>query len=689
MSLLQELKKRNVFKVAVFYLVSSWVILQVAALLFSIMELPAAWTKVLLILLIIGLPVSLIVSWVFEVTPEGLKRESEIGDADSGRGKSGQRMNVATIVIVLIGIGLLGVDRYFLSSTDNAGTVTETTSSEDAELDSVPIVAVLPFSASGSDDGGFLAGGLHDDLLTRLARLNTFHVISRTSMMEYAKTTKNMRQIGQELGAGFILEGRVQALGVRVRINATLIDARNDNNLWAKTYDRELTAVDLFDIQAELARAIATELSLTLSGSDNALIDSIPTENITAYYAYVRALDIRDRGGHNTPTSTLVIEALENAVQADPDFAEAWAHLSIAHSRYYQSFGGDSKHGAAALDARARAYALSPDLPQVIVADAVYQYRVLNEYQVALEKLEGLENAGSLPESTLILKAYLLRRLGLFEQAYQTVIDAYTLNPRSISIAGHIIEFSLQTGRCKEAESRVDAALALAPNNANIRTSAANYEMACTGNLDRADQHLSGMEFLEPWHFITTLRVKEARSDYQGILKLAETGTQYRNIPQLANILRADALTGLGTLDEVPALLDSIHTSLYNEDQDQAGEIPLSELVSKIQLARLQGDQNSTLRLVEEHRKLFRIVGKGDKNFEQSFRIVYAEALAAVGLMDQAVTELSNLMELPGAYPFLYIDIHPVFDDLDDHPGYQALRARYSNTSSTEVQTGL
>lgn len=158
-------------------------------------------------------------------------------------------------------------------------------------------------------------------------------------------------------------------------------------------------------------------------------------------------------------------------------------------------------------------------------------------------------------------------------------------------------------------------------------------------------------------------------------------------IPQLTNILRAEALMGLGNVDEVPTLLNTIHSNLYDEGQVNAN--PMMLAMSKLQFSRLRQDRKSTLSLIEEHRKLFGTVGKGDKNFEQSFRVVYADALAAVGLMDQAVTELRNHLELPGAYPFLYIDIHPVFDPLDDHPGFQALRARYSNTSQAETRPGI
>ena len=140
---------------------------------------------------------------------------------------------------------------------------------------------------------------------------HTFRVISRTSMMEYADTKKNLRQTGLEPGAGYILEGGVQSLGVRVRVNTRLIDTANDEHLWAETYDRELTAIDLFDIQAELVLAIARELRLTLSGADSNRIEHVPTENTAASNTFLRALDLRDRGGHNSSTSLPVIQSLE------------------------------------------------------------------------------------------------------------------------------------------------------------------------------------------------------------------------------------------------------------------------------------------------------------------------------------------------------------------------------------------
>jgi TolB-like protein/Flp pilus assembly protein TadD len=680
MSLMQELKKRNIFRVVVFYLVSAWVILQVGTLLTDIMELPIEWKKGLLLLLIVGFPVALITSWVFEVTPDGVKLESDISGAEAKQSKSAQRMNIATIVVVVLGISLLGFDRFFSNSSkteEPAATIAPTTTAEQ----NTPIIAVLPFFASGSDDGGFLATGLHDDLLTRLARLNAFKVISRTSMMEYAQTTKNMREIGEELGAGYILQGGVQVLGVRVRINAQLIDAQTDQHLWAETYDRELTALDLFDIQADLARAIAAKLSLTLSGTDTARIDSIPTESIIAYNAYLRAIELKDRRGLNTETSLLVIETLEKSVETDPKFADAWALLSIEQSRYVQTTidGDQEKYARAALASRAKAFTLDPELPEGIVADAVYQYRVLNEYQNALDLLTELELTYPLPAPVVSLKSFLLRRLGNFESAYQTLKLAYELDPRSVNATKNIIILALTVGRCQEANTFLLQALSMAPNNAGVLTGAAVYEMSCTGDIDQAAQYIEHPDYKDSDIF-TALRVAEIQSDYNRILDLSRVAGKF-NSAQTSNILRAGALKGLGRHAEAETVIEEIRQALFRETSNNA-EVSLTEQEKltflKLQFMRLEQDQAGVTDMVKEHKRLLNLSTKGDKYFEQVYRLYYVEAFVDAGLKDHGVAELETYFASPGSFPFLYVDIYPMFASLKGHPRYEALREKYA-----------
>ncbi len=340
MSFFAEMKRRNVFRVAAAYLVFGWLVLQIGDVLFPALHLPKWSITLIAVLLGIGFVAALIVSWVYELTPEGLKRESEVESSKSITRVTGRRLDLITIGMVVSVLALVIIDRFLLDRTNGVPpgpAAEESSQGPDTPVassgDGTPIVAVLPFKAIGSDDGGFLASGLHDDLLTRLAKLDAFRVISRTSMMEYAETTKNMRQVGEELGAGYILEGGVQAMGERVRINAQLIDAPIDEHIWAETYDRELTAANLFDVQAELATAIADQLKIALSDADREIIDEIPTRNTAAYNAYLRGLDLRDSTGFSQSDLRVVTEAFKEAARLDPDFALAWAMLSDTQTR--------------------------------------------------------------------------------------------------------------------------------------------------------------------------------------------------------------------------------------------------------------------------------------------------------------------------------------------------------------------
>lgn len=268
MALFAELKRRNVFRAGIAYVVLSWLLLQVTDVVVPTLELPEWVARLVLFLLVLGFPLALIFTWVFELTPDGLMREKDVVRAESITRGTGRKLDYITIALLVLALGWFAWGSFF-DERSSARPASEPPQAAKPGTEKgepgIPIIAVLPFKAAGSDDGGFLAGGLHDDLLTRLAKLGGFRVISRTSMMEYADATISMPEIGRELGADYILEGGVQAREERVRINAQLIDAPRDSHIWAEVYDRKLTAADLFDVQAELAIAIAAAIKTKLS----------------------------------------------------------------------------------------------------------------------------------------------------------------------------------------------------------------------------------------------------------------------------------------------------------------------------------------------------------------------------------------------------------------------------------------
>ena len=669
MRLLAELRRRNVFRVAVAYLVAAWVLLQVADVLLPALRLPE-WTITLVaVLLVLGFVPALIGAWVFELTPDGLRRESEVERSSSITRDTGRKLNLATIALVLIGIALLAVDRYL---PEKAGPSPDPSS----VTDTVPVIAVLPFQATGSDDGGFLATGLHDDLLTMLHKIGAYRVLSRTSVMEYADTTKNMREIGAELGASHILEGGVQARGNRVRINAQLIDAAADEHIWADIYDEELTATNLFDIQATLARAIAEQLRRTLSPEDQEIVADVPTENTEAYAAYLRALDtLNSEGLFNNRRA---VEQLENAVEADPKFALAWARLSEARSRMSRALD-DPNIREAALTALAEARALKPGLVEAEIAWAVYLYHGQFEYAKALAALEALGERGERNPDVLQLKAWLYRRLGRYEEAYDTMKASNSLDPRDPATIGNLVDMAIRIDDCGTAGEHAASALDVAPDNSDVLTHLANYELECTGNSARASELLDGVEFAADWHLWTARQAAWFQRDHERMLELADVPLPDPDPLSIELDLehKAWVMEQVGRDTEAEALYKQLESRLAElaEDEDVAESAAYAQLM--LQQMAAEGDAAATRSWIERHRLRADDERKGDAYFGSFFPWAYASYLADVGLHDEAIRELETMLEGPGGRRFPFIDATPSFDVLKDHRGYIELRERF------------
>jgi TolB-like protein len=281
-----ELRRRRVFRTAGLYVVAAWVILQVGDLAFESWEVPAQAMRFLWIALLVLFPLALLFGWRYDITSSGIVRTPKDG------GDSSLKLQ-ATDYGILAALGAIVVfSAYFIAQEVSGlpGVDVPALESADASLsDADPLsIAVLPFATrSSQDETAFFADGMHDDLLTSLANVSALKVISRTSVLEFRDTAKSLREIAGELGVANILEGGVQAAGDNVRINVQLIDARTDEHLWAKTYDRRLTVDNLFAIQSEIVERIAGELAATLTADQRRRINAQPTDNMEAYRSYI------------------------------------------------------------------------------------------------------------------------------------------------------------------------------------------------------------------------------------------------------------------------------------------------------------------------------------------------------------------------------------------------------------------
>ena len=444
MTLFAELKRRNVIRVVAAYVAISWLVIQVAETLFPVFGLSDAAIRTVVILLALGLVPVAILAWAFELTPEGLVREADVDHTTETSRASVRRLDRILIVALALAVSYFAFDKFMLDPARDEAIVEAAREEGRAEAEQrkrdtgPPVVAVLPFNAvTTTEDSEFFAAGVHDDLLTKLAQLPSMLVISRTSVLEYKDVQHNIREIGEALGADVILEGGVQSAGERIRINAQLIDAGTDEHLWAETYDRELTASNIFDVQDDIAHAIAEALQSTFTAAARR---SIPTSNMAAYRAYHEAVNIRE-AAHGGVTSDEYRELLRNAIELDPAFTRPLAELvgSYALSVWFEK---DPETVATIDNLMERMQAQAPDSVDALMAQTYYTYYVLSDYDLAHDiATQALERAPS-DTRMLEIKGWIERRQGNFDAMIETKKLQRKLDPRNDSLTS-IIAYNL------------------------------------------------------------------------------------------------------------------------------------------------------------------------------------------------------------------------------------------------------
>ncbi len=371
-SFFTELKRRNVYKVAVAYAVAAWLLIQAASILFPTFDAPPWLMQIFVVILVIGFLAALVFSWAFEITPEGIVRESEVEHGKPITRRTGRKIVAMTVVLAIFAAGLL------IFQVLRARSTMAPRQSEAATAIPEKSIAVLPFENRSEDKANaYFADGIQDEILTRLSNIADLKVISRTSTRQYQSKPANLREIAKQLGVATILEGSVQKVADQVRVNVQLINAQSDSHLWADTYDRKLT--DIFAVETEIAKRIAESLQAELTGREEQALAVKPTDNPEAYDAYLRGLafEARYSSSYSPDLMRKATAFYERAVQLDPNFALAWARLSRANGRIY--FNCDDTTCIARREAAKRALEnaqkLEPNSPETLLALGYYQYR--------------------------------------------------------------------------------------------------------------------------------------------------------------------------------------------------------------------------------------------------------------------------------------------------------------------------
>ena len=460
MSLIAELKRRNVFRMAGLYLVGAWLLVQVASTLFPTFGVPGWALRALVIVLALGFIPALLFAWAFELTPDGIKRDEEIDPAKSIAPQTAHRMNRLIIAALVLALTYFGFDKFVLAPRREAAQMAVVASTAApaptaaAQAVVSPGVAVLPFENLSPDpNNAFFAGGVFEEVLTKLSKVPELRVISRTSMEQIAKQHLEVTAIGKQLGVSHVLEGSVRREGDRVRVTVQLIETASDNHIWAENYDRKLD--DVFAIQSEIALAIAEQLKIKISTQLQSNLGDRPTKNQAAYDLYLRAVEER-RAWRGAATFKAMITLLEPAVELDPDFLMARVRLAEAYGRmYWLSEDPDGRYVAKARAEVDEIQRRWPDRPETLLAQAQLLYSVDRNYEAALAKFRELQEA--LPGDTAVLGGIssCLKRLDRPKEFLEAARRWMAVDPESQVVLGENV-FALTANR------RYDEALALA-----------------------------------------------------------------------------------------------------------------------------------------------------------------------------------------------------------------------------------
>jgi TolB-like protein/Tfp pilus assembly protein PilF len=474
-----ELKRRNVYKVAVAYAVVGWLVMQVASTVVPALHLPEAVTTAVVVLTLLGFPIALVVAWAFELTPEGIKR-TEDADLSQPHSHAGAWIYIA-IFGAALSVALFFVGRYTAPARSEAKTNLPEKS-----------VAVLPFDNLSRDpDNAYFADGIQDQILTRLAKIADLKVTSQISTQKYKSTPNSLSEIAQHLGVTHVLKGSVQKAAEQVRVSVQLINCVNDSHLWAETYDRKLS--DVFQVESDVAQKIAASLEAKLTGREMREITAGGTKNPEAFDAYLRARALVNKQGAGRLDK--MIQFCRRAVDLDPNYAEAWATLATAEAEKYFVPETTQMQLERARDAAKTALRLAPDLADAHAAMGLFYYYCLQDFDGALAELTVAHERAPNDANILLAIGLVKRRQGKLDDSIEVQHQSAKLDPLNEDIWVNLGGSYRGKRKFDEARSMFDHALTIAPDDVAILAQKAETYLA-QGDLDTASQLLSGLKSL-------------------------------------------------------------------------------------------------------------------------------------------------------------------------------------------------
>ena len=672
------------FRVAVAYTVGAWFIAQIADLVLNNIGAPDWVIKALFLMLAIGFVIALMVAWAYEITPEGIKRERDVIRDESITHLTARKLDYITLAAA---VGVAGM--FAWQQVDNVrpstGSVSMVAGSKiEFALDMARLgaqsIAVLPFAnRSNRDEDLFFTDGIHDDLLTQLAKINDLRVISRTSVMRYRDTDKSIPQIAKELGVATVLEGGVQRAGQRIRINAQMIDVATDHHIWAETFDREMTIDNLFDIQTEITRQIVTAVRGQLTTEEQQAIVRAPTQSFEAYEAYLRARDLLNSSGYNMDKYKAAQPYLEQAVALDPDFA--LAHLLLAEIHGLAVWMGydisPQRQQAARTSLDKAAAVLSPGSPELLAARGEYLYRFEQNYPAALNMLHKAHAAMPGDASILSKLGLTQRRLGLWEESVDSLLLGVDLDPASAD-AMSTVSGTLAVMR---QWSRLEKILLLAreriSDDTGLASIAAMLALWSRGDVESARARSTSVRPNAGEDYVTMMTgLPWFERDFAGVINAWDlpevvTLTSSAGWAGFRELDLAMAYQHLGETDRADRLLGEIVQRLAEIDRDRTPGQVANDLMVLAEALALQGEKASAIENAEESTRILRL--ENDKVEGPWPLKVLCQVLALSGERDRALELMAQLIDMPAGFIRWEMYLDPRWDFFRDDDRFNEL----------------
>jgi len=658
----EEVRRRKVYRVAAAYVIAAGFIIQISSAVFPAWELPSWAFRLVVVLLLMGFPIALILAWAYDVTPQGIRATPAPATPGSHR-----RRNL--IMLIAIGVIVSAVAGFFLFPRASGRNVDKS-------------IAVLPFqNLSDEKENAYFADGMQDDILTNLAKIGDLKVISRLSVMSYrGDAVRNAREIGKALGVATLLEGSVRRVGNRVRVSVQLINANNDEHIWAEDYDRELT--DVFAIQTDLAQKIASALQAKLSPNEKARLDRRPTKDSDAYLLYVRAHDYANRPDRPRETLLKAEELFEQAIKLDPNFALAFAGLSEVESwMYHTGEPTAARREKARLNAN-ESLRLQPGLPEGHLALGLSYYYGDRDYERALTEFEIAKR--DLPNEAQAYSAIaaIQRRQAKWAESTANFEKSASLDPKNANVLFNLALNYVAQRDFETADKVLDRGLVAEPRSFGLRGMKAALAILWKGDVGLAENQLSLLPLeYNPDGYVTSARV--------WILTLQR---KFADALQVAQQFRGETLK-YPDFGLCPKALLEGRLYLYQDDKMKAqAAFEHARTVAEQLVRDAAGDPGRHAQLgavlaglgqkedaINEGKKAVELLPESEDAFDgPKATAALTEIYAWLGEYDEAFRLLDHLLQIPNGITIPLLKLDPVWDPLRKDPRFQALIDKYA-----------